>query len=438
LARVTGAGLFYVRSPWIMTQYPHLALYIYAGKRKRMPTLDAYTTILLICSLVVLSYLFSVLNRLTRIPSVLLLLTAGVVLRYITDIWGLTIAFPPMLIEVLGTVGLIMIVLEAGLDLEISADRLPLIRNSLVSALVIFVMSSLSVATILYYWIEAAPFVHCLVYAIPLSIVSSAIVLPSVHHLGHEKREFLIYEASFSDVLGIMVFNFITAGEVINAQSVGWFFGSIVVALLLSVGVCLLLIWMLVRNRVNVRFFLLFAILIMVYIGGKLMRLPSLITILIFGLVVNNWGLFRWRFLHARFPEENVRHVADYLKSITAESSFLIRTFFFVIFGFSMDLHLLNNQDVLKLGAAIVLALLALRFIYLQVLHEYSLLPELLYIPRGLITVLLFYKIPEWQRIDDFDEGVLFFVILATSILTMIGAIVYKDRPMEVKKADDI
>ncbi len=403
-----------------------------------MPTLDAYTTILLICSLVVLSYLFSVLNRLTRIPSVLLLLTAGVVLRYITDIWGLTIAFPPMLIEVLGTVGLIMIVLEAGLDLEISADRLPLIRNSLVSALVIFVMSSLSVATILYYWIEAAPFVHCLVYAIPLSIVSSAIVLPSVHHLGHEKREFLIYEASFSDVLGIMVFNFITAGEVINAQSVGWFFGSIVVALLLSVGVCLLLIWMLVRNRVNVRFFLLFAILIMVYIGGKLMRLPSLITILIFGLVVNNWGLFRWRFLHARFPEENVRHVADYLKSITAESSFLIRTFFFVIFGFSMDLHLLNNQDVLKLGAAIVLALLALRFIYLQVLHEYSLLPELLYIPRGLITVLLFYKIPEWQRIDDFDEGVLFFVILATSILTMIGAIVYKDRPMEVKKADDI
>jgi Kef-type K+ transport system membrane component KefB len=438
LARVTGAGLFYVRSPWIMTQYPHLALYIYAGKRKRMPTLDAYTTILLICSLVVLSYLFSVLNRLTRIPSVLLLLTAGVVLRYITDIWGLTIAFPPMLIEVLGTVGLIMIVLEAGLDLEISADRLPLIRNSLVSALVIFVMSSLSVATILYYWIEAAPFMHCLVYAIPLSIVSSAIVLPSVHHLGDEKREFLIYEASFSDVLGIMVFNFITAGEVINAQSVGWFFGSIVVALLLSVGVCLLLIWMLVRNRVNVRFFLLFAILIMVYIGGKLMRLPSLITILIFGLVVNNWGLFRWRFLHARFPEEHVRHVADYLKSITAESSFLIRTFFFVIFGFSMNLHLLNNPDVLKLGAAIVLALLALRFIYLQVLHEYSLLPELLYIPRGLITVLLFYKIPEWQRIDGFDEGVLFFVILATSILTMIGAIVYKDRPMEVKKADDI
>lgn len=397
-----------------------------------MEQIDAYTVILLVCGLVVLSYLFSVINRTTRIPSVLLLLGAGMAFRFVADTWGVPIHFPKTLVEILGTVGLIMIVLEAGLDLEITPDRLGMIRRSFFSGLIIFLLSSLSVAAIILYWIPEAPFIHCLVYAIPLSIVSSAIVLPSVHHLSHEKREFLIYEASFSDIIGIMVFNYFTSGEGINVQSAGWFVGSILTAIVLSVAVCFLLMLILVRNRVNIKFFLLFAVLIIVYVGGKMMHLPSLITILIFGLVVNNWELFRWRPLYTYFSEAAVNDVAVLLKSITAESSFLIRTFFFVIFGFSIDATFVHNPQVLVLGSVIVLALLVLRFVYLRILHEYTLLPELLYIPRGLITVLLFYKIPEGMKIESFNEGVLFFVILSTALIMMIGALVYKDKPVEM------
>ncbi len=397
-----------------------------------MGQIDAYTVIFLVCGLIVLSYLFSVINRATRIPSVLLLLGAGMAFRFVADTWGVPIYFPKTLVEILGTVGLIMIVLEAGLDLEITPDRLGMIRRSFFSGLIIFLVSSLSVSAILYYWIPEAPFIHCLVYAIPLSIVSSAIVLPSVHHLSHEKREFLIYEASFSDIIGIMVFNYFTSGEGINLQSAGWFLGSILTAIVLSVVVCFVLMLILVRNRINIKFFLLFAVLIIVYVGGKMMHLPSLITILIFGLVVNNWELFRWRPLYTYFSEEAVNDVAVLLKSITAESSFLIRTFFFVIFGFSIDATFIQNPQVLMLGSVIVLALLALRFVYLRILHEYTLMPELLYIPRGLITVLLFYKIPEAQQIESFDEGVLFFVILSTALIMMIGALVYKDKPVEM------
>lgn len=403
-----------------------------------MEKISAITVLFSVCGLVILSYLFSVLNRATRIPSVLLLLGTGILLRYLTDTAGLPFDIPPAVVEILGTVGLIMIVLEAGLDLEITKKKLPLIRSSFLSALVIFLVSSLSIAGILKWWLPDAPFINCLVYAIVLSIVSSAIVLPSVHHLSHEKKEFLIYEASFSDVLGIMVFNFFTAGQVITSQSASWFVGSIPVALVLSVGVCFGLMWLLVKNRVNVKFFLVFAVLIVIYVGGKSMHLPSLLTILMFGLVVNNWELMRWKPLKTYFSDEAVNDMAGFLKSITAESAFLIRTFFFIIFGYGINLAFLKDPDVLLLGSAIVLALLALRYIYLRIVHKYDLLPELLYIPRGLITILLFYKIPEWERIDAFDEGVLFFVILATTLIMMVGSLLYRDRPIEITHGAEV
>lgn len=407
-----------------------------------MEILSAYNILFSVCGLVILSYLFSVVNRITRIPSVLLLLGTGILIRHLLHSWGYNFHVPQAVTEILGTVGLIMIVLEAGLDLEITKEKLPLIRNSFMSALVIFLISSMGVALILHWWLGDVPYISCLVYAIALSVVSSAIVLPSVHHLSHEKKEFLIYEASFSDILGIMVFNFFTAGQIITLQSTAWFLGSIPVALVLSVVVCFGLMLLLVKNRVNVKFFLVFAVLVVIYVGGKSLHLPSLLTVMMFGLVVNNWELVRWSPLKTYFSDENVNEMATFLKSITGESAFLIRTFFFLIFGFGIDLAFLKNPDVLMLGSIIVAALMGMRFIYLRIVHRYDLFPELFYIPRGLITVLLFYKIPDWQRIDAFDEGVLFFVILVTTIIMMIGSLFYRDNPVlidrhEVDQADE-
>jgi len=402
-----------------------------------MENLSTYTILFAVCGLVILSYLFSILNRLTRVPSVLLLLGTGMLLRYLSDTAGMVFIIPPTVVEFLGTIGLIMIVLEAGLDLEITRDRLPLIRRSFLSALVIFVVSSLAVAGILYWWVPGTPPINCLVYAIPLSIVSSAVVLPSVHHLGHEKKEFLIYEASFSDIIGIMVFNFFTAEQTIGARDVLWFGGSILIALVLSVAVCFGLMWLLINNKINVKFFLSFAVLIAIYVGGKMLHLPALITILMFGLVINNWKLFRWKPLKRYFSDENMDNEAGFLKSITAESSFLIRTFFFVLFGFGIGMSYFQSIQVFELGLMIVAALLGLRYVYLRIVHKYDLLPELFYIPRGLITILLFYKIPDWLRIEAFDEGVLFFVILATGLILMFGAMLYRDRPVEITSMEE-
>lgn len=398
--------------------------------------ITTYNLLFAVCGLIIVSYVFTIVNRLTRIPSVLLLLGLGMFLRYLSDSYGLAILVPKSLIEFLGIIGLIMIVLEAGLDLKVTKDHLPLVRRSFLSALIIFVFSSLSVAGILFWWDNGTPFIHCLVYAIPLSIVSSAVVLPSVSHLEHEKKEFLIYEASFSDIIGILFFNLFTAAVNVGINEILWFCSSIIIAILLSILICFILMWLLINNRISVKFFLSFAVLITIYVGGKILHLPSLIVILMFGLVMNNWVLVRWKPLKRFFSDESVENEAQFLKSITTESSFLIRTFFFVLFGFGITLDYFMNMQVIQLGLLIVVLLIFLRFVYLRLVHKYNLLPELFYIPRGLITVLLFYKIPEWQRINSFDEGVLFFVILATGIILMLGSIFYRDRPVEIVNID--
>ena len=109
----------------------------------------------------------------------------------------------------------------------------------------------------------------------------------------------------------------------------------------------------------------------------------------------------------------------------------MIRTFFFLIFGFNLNPEVLLLPQVLWVGGAVVLSFLVLRFFYLRILHRERLLPELFYIPRGLVTVLLFYKIPDRLKIPEFEEGVLFFVILVSSLVLMLGSILYKDNPVE-------
>ena len=78
---------------------------------------------------------------------------------------------------------------------------------------------------------------------------------------------------------------------------------------------------------------------------------PRCCLVLFFGLAMNNLHLLPW--MHRAVPgEDHPAHIAlEQLRSIACESSFLLRTYFFVFFGYQMDLGLLNDIAVFKLGA---------------------------------------------------------------------------------------
>ena len=162
--------------------------------------------LIILCGLIVLSYFFSILSSFIKVPSVLLLLFTGIAFRAIAQANNFYFSVPAEIVDGLGVVGLIMIVLEAGLDLELSKNKISLIGNSFLAALFILIFSAALLTGILYYWLHE-DIVRCIVYALPLSIMSSSIVLPSIHHLTKNKKEFVIFLCLAKTLfLGVMHF----------------------------------------------------------------------------------------------------------------------------------------------------------------------------------------------------------------------------------------
>lgn len=385
--------------------------------------MNTYEIVLLLSSGVIISYIFNLIAKKFAIPSVLLLLGTGILVGQVFGQNLLPATFVNKTVEILGVVGLIMIILEASLDLELSRDKSKMIAQAFFAALLILLASSFSIALIIQQ-ATGETFRNCLVYATPMSIISSAIVIPSVENLLPHKREFIIYEASFSDIFGILFFNYLIADEGISIES-GILYGfNIVWSLLLSVVVALGLIYLLSRITLHLKYFLLFAVLLVLYAAGKLLHLPSLLIILFFGLFINNRKIIRPKIIVEGVPQHMFDEVENNLKSITAETAFLIRTFFFILFGYSMNIGIFSQEEVWMTGSMVVLALLVIRFIFLRFIQsQKNTMPELLLMPRGLITILLFYGIPQQFKLNTFNNGILFFVILITSVLMMLGII---------------
>ena len=98
---------------------------------------NPYLLIMAIAGIIILSFFFNILAKRTNIPSVLMLIGLGMGLKAILDAYGLSedLEFDSLL-EILGNVGLVMIVLEAALDLKLEKQKTGLILRSLIVALV--------------------------------------------------------------------------------------------------------------------------------------------------------------------------------------------------------------------------------------------------------------------------------------------------------------
>ena len=117
------------------------------------------------------------------------------------------------------------------------------------------------------------------------------------------------------------------------------------------------------------------------------------------------------------------------LHQLSAESAFLLRTFFFLVFGYTLDFADLLRQEVIVYGLAILLAVYLIRWAYLHFIARAHLWPELLITPRGLISVLLFLSIPAGSLVTDFGNGLLLFLIIISGLLMTIGLVMTGKKP---------
>jgi len=117
------------------------------------------------------------------------------------------------------------------------------------------------------------------------------------------------------------------------------------------------------------------------------------------------------------------------LHIITLETAFVVRTFFFVVFGITIVLSSLLSLNVALVSLLILLSIYVIRFVVLRVFMGSDILPQLFIAPRGLITVLLFYAIPKEALVPGFEPGILLFVIIGTSLI-MTWAMIKDKRKM--------
>ncbi|WP_372944595.1 cation:proton antiporter [Muriicola sp.] len=383
-----------------------------------MDVFSSYNIIIEASVILILSFIFNGISKRTNIPSVLLLIFLGVILQFILSyLTSDEVDFFPAL-EVLGIIGLIMIVLEAALELELKREKLIPIIKSLSVALVGLLGSTYLAALILYQFVPEMSMQSAWLYATPLSILSSAIIIPSVSGLDPSKKEFHIYESTFSDIMGIMMFYFLV-GELNPASQggAGGFALNIILTIVISVVASYAIILIFQEIKSQAKLFLLIAVLLLLYAIGKQLHLSSLLIILIFGLIIANMKLF-FRGKLANFLDyEKAHRIYHELHIVTLETAFVVRTFFFVIFGLTIAIASLFSFSVALVSLLIIISIYLVRFVLLRTFYGSDILPQLFIAPRGLITVLLFYAIPAEAQVATFEPGILLFVIIGSSLV---------------------
>jgi potassium/hydrogen antiporter len=388
---------------------------------------------------IVLSYFFNEIAKRTNVPSVLMLIVAGVIVGQLLNFFPqYNVDFFPHL-KVLGTIGLIMIVLEGALDLELTKEKRGLIGKATMLAVLGIIGSVLFIAPIFHFLLNMDAGLS-LLYATPLAVISSAIVIPSVMSLNDYDKELLIYESCISDIIGIMIFNLILSimqtQEVVG--SIADFSVEFLVTILVSfvIGIGLVLLFKFLNAKVKLFFFI--SILILIYALGKMMHLSPLVMILMFGLILKNHALFFIGPLKNLMTRMEFKKMENDFHIISRETAFVLRTFFFIVFGLTIDLLSLVNFEVLVVSLMVFIGIYLVRILLLKVFAKQGTQVLEYVAPRGLITILLFYSIPEDLISNSFQPGVILWVIILTSIYMTFGLIRHTKELIETEAQEEL
>lgn len=386
-----------------------------------------YYILIAFCIIILLAYFFDITAKYSKIPGVLLLILTGIGINHLADYFSMYIPEINKILPVMGTLGLVLIVLEGSMDLTLKKNKTRLITGSLfssISLLLIFVVTFTCIAVYFFqYDIKTS-----LINIIPIAIISSAVAIPSAVDLSTDDKEFVTYESSLSNIIGILFFNLIYFSDGNVFSGVFIFFTELIVMLIFSVLFSAGLAILLHKINHNVKYVIIMTAIILVYALAKLFHLPSLLVVLIFGVVMNNNALFK-NILPAQiinFEEFNTD--LNSFKNIVTELTFVIRSFFFILFGFYTSISDLMSLKNLLIALIIAASIFISRALFFKIALRVPLNPLLFFAPRGLVTILLFLSIPATMLLPLMNVGVVTQVIFITILVMTFGSMFFKKK----------
>ncbi len=210
--------------------------------------------------------------------------------------------------------------------------------------------------------------------------------------------------------------------ELNKSHSVGEAGLQLLIMVAVSFIATILLAFLLSKIDHHIKFMPIVLLVLLIYAIAKLYHLPALIFILIFGLFLGNLDeLKRFKWINKLKPDELNVEVHKFKELIT-EGTFLIRTVFFLLFGYLIETAEVLNADTFVWAAAIVAAALVIRAIQFKI-SKIPMFPMLFIAPRGLINILLFLSIVPAQNIPLVNKSLILQVVLLSVLLMMIGLI---------------
>ena len=381
--------------------------------------------IIIICILVLLSYIFDLSSKKTKIPTIVLLLILGWIVKQFTTFLNIELPDLHSLLPIIGTVGLILIVLEGALELELNKSKKKTLIKTTFSAIIQIIILMI-IFGYGFHFLTGKPLMVTLLNVIPICIISSAVAIPSAQHLNANSKEFVIYESSLSDIFGVIIFNIFATEGAITFLSIGYFTFQLLIMLIISFVASIGLVYLLKQITHHVKYIPILLIIVLIYSISKIYHLPSLIFILLFGLFLNNINDFkRFHFIEKLDPENFNKDIQKFREMI-GEFTFLIKSLFFLLFGFLIDANNLLNFQSVMLALIIVCIILLIRYLYFKITKVN--VTKLLFLgPRGLITILLFLSIPVSMQIPYVSESLMILVIVFSSLSMMFGIMFKKN-----------
>jgi len=382
------------------------------------------STILAIGLFVFAAYLFKSVFTHSGIPDVLLLMICGIVAGPVLG-WASPAAFGKAG-NALATMGLVIILFESGIDLDLAT-----LRPSMVSTLKITLSTFLAtglIVTAIGYSLAGLDLQGSLMLAVILAGTSAAVVIPLVQSLKVEgsTRIILILESAITDVLCIVgVFTLLEASRT-GGLTVGGVVLSVVSTLLVAalIGALCGFAWLGVlrtaRKLPNGNFASAAACFI-VYGATELAGYSGAIAVLCFGLVLSNGRQFAQALRIVRPARLAAFSSAE--QEFLHELIFVLKTFFFVFLGISMQL---NDVRIFLIGALIVLLVYAARHLVVLYLSDrelprrYANLTAIM-VPKGLAAAVL-ASLPREAGMAGGEtiQGVVYVVVLLSISLTAV------------------
>ena len=154
-------------------------------------------------------------------------------------------------------------------------------------------------------------------------------------------------------------------------------------------------------------------------------------------MMLSNYIVFFKGKLMGLLNEEKVNSVLYDMRVVTSETAFVVRTFFFIIFGWSVFLGSLLSFKVVGIGLLVLAIIYIVRAFILFVFNGRDIILQLFLAPRGLVTILLFFAIPENLSIGGEFQGVLLFVVLISCLIMAWSLISYKKRLIKIEDSVD-